>query len=300
MSDNSNPEKKGNKVLTYVIILLAVAVIFFGFQVFQKQQELTAKEKAHTELTEAHSSLQNEFESSIEELKKQKGNNAELDSILNVKIAEIESLMKDAKKNKNTIYALRKQRNKLQTLTDNNKLLIDSLVQANNWLIGQNDSLGTELTSSNENNKVLRATNADIIKRGSALSALNVIGIGQRKKSNGKVSPTDKAKKVNRVQVCFDVAENKLAKKESKEVYLRLVGPGSDVLTIENQGSGKLRLLEGEPEMEYSKSKNVMYTNNSMNVCMYWEQNKPFNPGKYTSEIYAEGQKIGDGEFSLR
>jgi len=300
MAENQASEKNGNKVLTYIIILLAVAVIGLGYREFSNQQALNEKEKANNELTSEYNTLEKQYNTSIEDLKNQKGRNAELDSILDVKIAEIETLMAEAKKNKSTIYSVRKKRNALQKLVDNNKLLIDSLVQVNNWLTGQNDSLSTELTSSQTANSELTKKNSELQTKGAQLVALNVIGMGQRKKPNGKVSNTAKAKKVNRIQVCFDIAENKIAKSESKEIYLRLLSPGGDVLTIENQGSSKERILNNEPAMEYSMSKSVMYTNTSMNQCLYWEQNKPFNPGKYVAEVYSGGAKIGTGEFRLQ
>ena len=93
---------------------------------------------------------------------------------------------------------------------------------------------------------------------------------------------------------------NKLADNGTKNVYLRIVGPDAKVLTIENKGSGKLRLVSVPEEVEYSTKKSVLYAHNNMKVNMDWGQNNPFAAGRYQIELYGDGYKMGTSAFTLQ
>ena len=50
----------------------------------------------------------------------------------------------------------------------------------------------------------------------------------------------------------------------------------------------------------YTTKESIMYENRNTDLCVYWEKGSSYNPGKYTIELYCEGNHIGITSLELK
>ena len=130
---------------------------------------------------------------------------------------------------------------------------------------------------------------------GSILRADGIVVTGVKFKSSGKEVIEKKAKNVQKLKICFTVLENLVVDKGLKNIYLRVLGPDKSVLST---SSGTFS-FNGQ-QLPYTLKQEVNYENKKTEQCPYWEKGSAFVKGKYSVEIYTEGNKIGASEFELK
>lgn len=124
----------------------------------------------------------------------------------------------------------------------------------------------------------------------------DIISGGIKYKSEEKKKDKPKAKSLNKIQVCFSIAANKIAKPGARDIYVRIISPNGQVL---KRGEQKFT-LNGQ-EMEYSIQKTQQYSNKEELVCMYYDKEEDkLEKGSYSVEIYAEDRKVGESQFTLK
>src|SRR5262249_51578398 len=120
-------------------------------------------------------------------------------------------------------------------------------------------------------------------------------------KSNDKYSETALAKRTNKVQVCFDLLENKIAKAGDKTLYLRILTPDGKVMGNRSGGSSAFKKPGSDEEVMYSSMQTVTYNNTKQNVCLAYEEAERIYPkGNYTAEVYTDGSMSGTTTFILK
>lgn len=111
--------------------------------------------------------------------------------------------------------------------------------------------------------------------------------------------PTNKAKKVKRLRICFKLEENPAIKKESLDILFRIIDPNGVTLAMESAGSGKFTGADGK-EYPYTFKTSVVYPPVSPRTCLYWDPFLTLTKGTYFVKLYHEGALIGSGSFYLR
>ena len=107
-----------------------------------------------------------------------------------------------------------------------------------------------------------------------------------------------KAKRIEKIKVAYTLLPNPLAKQEEKEVIVRVLDPEGAVLTNGMDGSA---FYSAGKELMYTGKQKVAYTNTNQDVeWVFAKGGDRYRPGKYNVELYAEGFKIGEGNFTVR
>ncbi len=153
------------------------------------------------------------------------------------------------------------------------------------------DSIKTIVSRKDE---IIKQQN-DIIFTATTLNASNfsIAGISERKNNKERLTVT--AKKVDKLQVSFDLGENRIAQSGPKDIYICITGPDGSPLSVEAFGSGKLQTKEGD-EVFYTQKIDVNYIQGQrQTVSIYWKQNINFASGNYKITVYHNGLKIGEG-----
>jgi hypothetical protein len=151
---------------------------------------------------------------------------------------------------------------------------------------------------SNENLSMENAGLKNKVAIGAKLNTSALIVTGIKMRSNGKEKETMKAKQVEQIKLTFKIAENYVAEKGKKEVYLKITS--LDGTTLYNQTTGTATFnYQGEASL-YTQKKIVEFTQEAQDVSIYWTKGTEFNIGKYKAEIYADGFKIGAVDFELK
>ncbi len=289
------PDNKPSTALIVLVILLSVAVIFFGYKYFTKSSQLgqTTEEKAILE--DVKSDLEKQLRDMIVEYDSLKTNNDSVNTLLDNEQDKIKNLLRmqatDAEK-------IRKYQGELETLRKVMRsyiVQIDSLNTRNRELTAENIQFKEQITVAETQNielsreKDMLSTQVQLAK---VLSAKNIAVTPQNKsdRENSKVS------KVAKIKVCFTIRENSVAEAGTKDIYIRIIRPDEVVLP---SGSGETFSFNGE-QVIFSAKRQLDYENKDIEMCIFWDKNADLIAGNYTVILYAENYEIGSATFALK
>jgi hypothetical protein len=140
----------------------------------------------------------------------------------------------------------------------------------------------------------------DLIDVGSTLHASNFNITGVQERKSGKEKITDKAKKVDKLRITFDLDENRIASSGAKDLYVSITAPDGTPVAVEALGSGKFTTREGE-EKFFTHKVEINYTQGQKQTVSFdWKQNTNFATGSYKIEVFHNGFKIGEGVRTFR
>lgn len=296
-------EKKQNnrKVIYILAILLGISLVGNIIQLNKTnsvQVELAEEQSNVDSLTSFKQQLENQFESMTFELDQFKGKNIELDSLLeraNTDIAKQKSKIEKLIKENKDIPLLKRQLEEMKFIRDQYRVQIEQLIKENKELRFANVNLTQEVDN-------LTKTKEDLsqkVELASALKAENISVQTLREKGKGKFELSDKAKRVSRIRTVFVVAENKVARPGQRNVVLRIIKPDGYPLTDPNNGSGTFTKSDGR-SADFTLQKSINYANDRNEVVFEWDQIEELRSGLYISELYVDGQLMGNYKFSLR
>ena len=296
----NNEDQKKSKGTLWIILLLVSAVL----NIYQWRNHTTTinsyEEKVDTLIIE-RVNVEKELSETKSELNKYQGISANLDSLLNEANAKITDLEANVKKitrsNKNAMAMnaeLKQQLSDLQKLRDEYLNKIDELMTANKQLTEEKQ----QLTSTVENlSKNLEST----VNTASVLKAEYFKTQSFKRRGSGKFVETSMAKRTHKLNVCFDILDNKIAKTGERTVYLKITEPGGKVMGNRSEGSNSFKSASGE-ETLYTASATVSYTGAKQNVCIAYEEQKDkmFPSGTYLIEAYVDGNLAGASSYVMK
>jgi hypothetical protein len=122
-----------------------------------------------------------------------------------------------------------------------------------------------------------------------------------KRRGEGKYAETLIAKRAHKLDICFDVMDNKIAKTGERKVYVKITEPGGKPLGDRSAGSGTFKNGAGE-EIMYATTGSISYNGSKQNLCLSYEeqQDKMFSTGTYLIEVYIDGNLSGAGSLVLR
>ena len=161
-------------------------------------------------------------------------------------------------------------------------------------LVQRQTELADSVTTFTAQNKEL----SEKVNRAAALKAQNFKVLAVTSKGKTRDDDSYKAKRVDKIKMVFDLPENPLTRQETKDIYVRVLDPNGAVLADDATGSGEFE-VNGQ-ETKFSTRESVAYLNNNQKVEVVYDNTAQFRPGKYSVELYAEGYRIGGGNFVIR
>ena len=102
--------------------------------------------------------------------------------------------------------------------------------------------------------------------------------------------------RAKKLSVSFTIVKNITAETGNKTLYVRIAKPDNEVLT---KGSGYTFAYENQ-NISYSIKKYIEYTGEEQNVTVYWDIEEFLPAGTYHVYIFADGNMIGEGSFSMK
>jgi len=297
-------EKNNNKlwIVVLAVVLLAVNGIqgFFNYQQNDKiEKQVVVIEQGNIE----RDSLSKAITAKIEELKaisaqlaEAGGKNTELEAT----IASLEATNKKLKKDAN--YFRSKYNSVNGEIANANKLKDDAeaKVAALNLQLTQKDSTlniknaeivqKTQVISTLEEEKGVLAQKVAVA---SVLKADNIKVIAVSAKGKEKIGDVYKGKAIGQIKIVFTVAENKIAPKNTKELFIRIVEPDGATITGSDNGEFKY----GTQTLFYTTKTSILYNGLISPVSISYTKEGIWKVGKQTIEVYCEGSLIGTGSF---
>ncbi len=230
--------------------------------------------------------------------------NEEMNAQIAEQKAEIERLLEEAEKHKDdawAIYKLRKEATTLRSVMKNYLVTIDSLNTVNQNLVQEKAQVQTQLAGQKQKNEELNEENEELaqkVKIGSKLKAVDLVSQGQRVKSNNIHRETDRAKRTDKIKTCFTIDKNEVIKPGKVDVFLRIIGPDGEVLAFD-QTQDYMFTYDGKEGL-YSRKEEIVYENDEVDLCYYWDLLKEAKAGKYLVEVYAQDYLMGTTKFELK
>jgi hypothetical protein len=183
---------------------------------------------------------------------------------------------------------------------------MDILLAENDRLKGENQYLATSLDSTQvqlaertmftDSLLVQNTQLASVVSDASALQTVGLIGMGILERSSGKQVPMERARRSDKIKVCFTVAKNMLADAGDRELYVQVIDPKNNVLGANDQAQFDDQVLN------YSLISRFNYENRNLNICEYvlpLEDSK-FEAGRYKINVFNDKELISASEFELK
>jgi hypothetical protein len=306
-----NKEKRNRVAIILPWALVAILTVlngFFIYNYFKTDQKLAITEEVLFDTKEAKSSLDSLLKITTSELESYKGQNASLDSLVSQKDSDlkvyadrIKRLLAQDKVSKNDLDKALEEIEQLRYYKRKYITQIDSLSGQIVMLNRENDNLKGNISSQKRFNENLSMENAGLKNKvaiGAKLNTSAILVTGIKMRSNGKEKETMKAKQVEQVKLVFKIAENYVAEKGNKEIYLKLTM--QDGTTLYNQATGTATFKYQGEESLYTQKKIIEFTQEAQDVVIYWAKGSEFAVGKYKAELFSDGFRIGATEFELK
>ncbi len=303
-ADYGRRDQDSKKVIVIIVISILLGVNgLLLWQFFDKKTHLEQVSRELDSTVAEKESLSAELQRVKADYDKLNQENSGLQNQLSAKDEEIKQKIADIQKliNSGDATQLKKAKEELallkalnQTYTDQ----MDSLRATNKLLSDQNLNLTDSLSTTT--NKVSSLTQENSVLSGkvaiaSALKTINTKAIGVRYKSSGKESESGRAKSINKIKTCFTILENLVTDKGPKDIFVRVLSPDGAVMSTSAQTFD----VNGQPTL-YTTKESIMYENRNTDLCVYWDKGSQYSPGKYTIELYCEGNPIGSTSLILK
>ena len=313
MEPRPQPKNNSRSYLLAALLILAALNVLLLYFYYQERQDNKTKDATIAVKTEEVllaktklDSISAQLDAKIAEIQKLGGS---VDSLMKVK----EQLEKDKRELRNvSAFDSKKYNQKIRNyesllaekdaeiarLKEENGILTvrnDSLSQENTTLKTERQSLSDSVTVVSSKNKEL----AEKVTIAAALRAETITVDAINKRGKEKDGGSYKAKRIDKIKVSVRLAPNGLAKQEEKTLYMRILDPSGAVISDMATGSGEFTY--NDQGMIYTAMQRFTFDNSRQQVdFIYGRGSQRFNEGRHTIEIYCEGFRIGEGEFTVK
>lgn len=176
---------------------------------------------------------------------------------------------------------------------------IADLKAKNEMLKKENEILNSKVSEGESKISGLTAHNSDLKEKVTTASAVKVSNItinGLQEKRKGRVEVETRAKRVDKLEINFTIADNTLAKTGAKEIFVRIINPQGNLIAQSND----IFYVHGE-KLQYTFKESINFTNNGEEYKFLWqEEGKDFAKGAYTILLYADNAIMGRSSVILK
>ncbi|WP_179338895.1 chromosome partitioning protein ParA [Winogradskyella ludwigii] len=292
-SQNSNT---GLKVGLGILVVLFLGTAFYTSKLYSEKQE--NEKTLMSEKQQVMSDLNNMAKDYDEAIAESDVKNQDLVMAR----ARIQGLMDSLKVSQNSVGNLWSYKKKYMAMQEE----MDVLLTENDRLKGENQYLATSLDSTQiqlaertmftDSLLVQNTQLTTVVKDAAALQTVGLLGMGVIERSSGKQIPTERAKRSDKIKVCFTVAKNMLAEGGDKELYVQVIDPKNNVLGANAQ------IAFDDQVLNYSLISRFNYENRNLNICEYINEleDSNFEKGRYKINVFNDKALISSSEFELK
>ncbi|WP_025742473.1 hypothetical protein [Aquimarina pacifica] len=290
--------QNNNLTLKILIGVLAALLLILGIFTYKFYNE----EKQNKAILQQEKDL---IESELGELITKYDNAISLNEVMDdhllkakERIVVLLDSVKDNDANLALISRYRREVGKLKKEREKLFKLADSLTTANTRLATDLDSTSVALNQRIIFSDSLQTQNsklAEIVERGSALTASNIKAEGVRVRNSGKISAAPKANKAEKVRVCFTLSPNKLTEKGDKELFVQVINPQNNLI------GDKVSVNFDDAVLTYSGRNKVYYENDALDVCVLVDAAQgELVKGNYVVNLFSGPRMISNTQFELK
>ncbi len=294
MEDSNKNTSTGLKIVIGILLVLFIGTAFYTSKLYSDKKETEAvlvKEKK--EVMDELSSMAAQYDAAI-------GDNEAMNQDLVEARGRITNLMDSLKISQtsvNNLWRYKKQFGDLQNEMDALMAENDKLKVENSLLATSLDSTQVQLAERTMFTDSLLVQNtelATVVENAAVLQTVGLKGFGVIERSSGKLIPTERAGRSDKLRVCYTVAKNALVGAGDKELYVQVLDPKDNVLGANEQ------IQFGDKTLNYSLVSKFNYENRSLNICEFVSPNDTFEEGRYVVNVFNQKELISTTEFTLK
>lgn len=319
-----------SRLLPFLIVLLIGTIGVAGWLAYDRNEVMTQRDDMVVQLDETNMlkrDVEKQYYESLNELEEMRGNNEELNALIDAQKAEltdskkrIDVLLRDKRnlgKVRGELAGLKEQAAayvvEINELREQNGLLAEqnmNLNQVNEGLqqtVAQATAANEQLTSARaelmSEKEVLMTEREELANTVTMASVVKVGGVnvtGLRMKDNGKTVRKKYAKNVDLLNICFQTTTNDVTPIGNEEFFVRIINPLGETLAVEEMGSGVLTNSLTKEKVRYTKVAEHQFNNDVSEVCVTWDTPVQLAEGDYGVEVYNKGYLSGQGTFRLK
>lgn len=306
-NENKNTQSRKGLIIAFIVILLAINGVQFFLSLQNKETIATQHETIEVQKADISNMMTKLDSVETELLEKRKEIRA-----LGGKVEELDALLVQIQKDKDQLLRernfavtnLQKYKDKVEALMGQLTISdekISHLTAQRDSLFKFNQNLEQKMEQRNDSLKKLTFTQKELEEKvalASVLKAEDITVDALTDRGKVKEGPDLKARHIHKLRVSFNLAENKLAMVEGKDIYLRIVEPDGVTLYDSNLGGGMF--VANGKEIAYTLKQNVLFENNrKQRVVFTYLKGSPFKNGTYYAELFSDGYKIGEKKFTV-
>lgn len=294
MEENKNG--MGLKVALGIAIVLFLATGFYTMNLY-KTSSATQKE-----LIDEKKLVMNDLNAMAKQYDEAISENDVANASLVEARSRIQGLIDSLKSSESNVKTLWRYKSKYQSLQKEMDVLLaqnDSLRIENSYLATSLDSTRVRLEERSMFTDSLLVQNtalAEVVENASVLNTVGLKGFGVIERTSGKLIPTERASRTDKIRVCFTVAKNALVQAGDQELYVQVIDPKNNTLGLNEQ------VEFDEKTLNYSMISKFNYENGSLNICEFVaskEENK-FEKGRYIVNVFNTKDLVSTSEFTLK
>lgn len=289
-------DKKKTWTTVAIVILIITTGVFLFFFLQQK--------KANTEMAQLFEldkeEMENEysgFAKQYDELQFTITNDSLIKELESEKIKTqrlLEELRTVKVTNASEIARLKKELKTVRAVLKSYVAQIDSLHRLNQALTTENKEVKQKYSEATRRISNLSEEKKNLNEKVELASQLDVTNVWIEAK-NKRDKKAKKVKDVVKLAIGFTIVKNITAPTGERTLYVRILKPDNDVLTKNASATFPYE----NRNLTYSIKKYIEYTGEEQAVTVYWDVNEFLYAGKYRVDIFADGTRIGSGQFTL-
>lgn len=289
------------KVIIPILIILLAAIGVLVYLYMNQKQEMTEMVE---QMEFEKSQLEDEYENlamQFDGYRTPDIHNDSLAQLLNQEQQRVRDLLEELRITKATnarrIAELKKELATVREVMVSYVHQIDSLNQTNQRLTAENKQVREQYAVVQQQAEELQQQNTHLTEKVTRASMLEITAFSvlPLNKRDRKTSNLDQMQKI---QFNFTIGKNITADRGLKRVYMRIVRPDGELITLPNP---QQRMFAFEnAEIEYSLSKEFEYGGEAIDEILYWTVGEILYKGTYNADFFIDGALIASFPFELK
>lgn len=293
MESSNNNKNTGLKIALGILLALFIGTGFYASKLYneKKKNEATLTKEKQLVMTDLNN-MAKQYDIAI-------GENKVVNEDLVDARKRIQGLMDSLQISQNSVNSLLSYRKKYLSLQEEMNVLLTE----NDKLKIENSMLATSLDSSNvrlaertmftDSLLVQNTELATVVENAAVLQTVGLKAYGVIERNSGKLVPTERARRSDKIRICFTVAKNSLVGAGDRELYVQVLDPNDNVLGANEQ------IEFGETILNYSLVSKFNYENRNLDICEFVGPRSSFAKGQYVVNIFNQKELISTTQFSL-
>jgi len=302
-----NSTQKKDQGKNIIIIVLVLLGIISGIKLYtdhvdrtKKTEEILLLSTENNELNKRLDSVTFQLDLRIQEIEKLGGDIQALEEAKNQLIAERNS---SRQRSASEISALNAKINSSNNLIQEKDREILELRAANQQLFSENQDLRTTQAEIEEEVAQLNIQKESLqakVTVASMLKAENITVAAVNSKGKERVETTKDLRNryIERIKVSFNIADNKVAEKGPRNVYVQILAPNSQPIFDVAKGSGTF-MLNGS-EQFYTVKQDMIFDNSGQELTFFYEKGSDYVSGTHVVKIFLDNYQIGSKSFTVK